>query len=225
MMEFLWSAGGKFGTLKNGELELTLDSTKNINILQKAYQLATDQTAILLAENNGFSTGTMMKMNASIFNNGHALFYQGLLAMSHTNYRDMEDEFGILPYPKLDEVQDKYICTSQEWTATAFTVPKTASDLERTSIILEAMSSAASVTITPAFFDTALARKYTRDDDSAEMLEIILNFKFFDVVYAMNLGQVQNLRQTMTASSDIIASTIASMKTAVKAAADEMLSN
>lgn len=35
--------------------------------------------------------------------------------------------------------------------------------------------------ITPAYYDTALQRKYTRDDESSEMLDIALAYRIYDI--------------------------------------------
>ncbi|MBQ2707705.1 MAG: hypothetical protein IJF67_05515, partial [Clostridia bacterium] len=123
-----------------------------------------------------------------------------------------------LPYPKYDEAQKEYITVAQEGGATMFSVPKTAPDPERTSIILDAMCSSAMAYITPAFYDVYLERKIARDDESAEMLDIIFDSRVFDIVYSYDFGSIKQFNKVMIADSNTIASSMASYKTAAQAA-------
>ena len=40
----------------------------------------------------------------------------------------------------------------------------------------------------PAYYDVALTGKHIRDEDSAEMLDIILDGRVFDLGYIYNVG-------------------------------------
>ena len=137
----------------------------------------------------------------------------------------MEDEFGIIPLPKYDSTQDEYIATAQEWMATMFMAPRSASNPERTSIILEAMASSAQSKITPVYYDSVLRRKLTRDNESTEMLDIIYDSRVFDIVYAYNWGKIKNLSSVILQDTNKISSTIASMKNSVISAYEKTLEN
>lgn len=222
---FIWSCGGGFGrTDKNGDIELTIDSERNINALEKTYELFADRDSVIDINRipNGENGLTNWGYQRKMFNDGRALFIGGL-AQYVEYYREMEDEFGILPLPKYDEDQSDYICTAQEWCATMLLVPKTAPDLDRTSVLLEALASASVSTITPAYYDVTLQRKHTRDDESKEMLDIIFNSRIFDVVYAYNWGGVRSIANNLTADSNTIASSIASLKIASATALEKFI--
>ena len=213
-MSFLWSCGGSFGRInKDGAVDLTMDSPKNMEVLNRIYELYSKTDRILYVENIPGNTAESRQM----FTDGQILFIGSIVSYCEY-FREMEDEFGFLPNPKYDESQKDYVCTAQEWCATMFSVPKTAPDPERTSIILDAIGSTSKVYLTPAFYDVSLQRKLTRDDDSAEMLDIMFDGLTFDIVYAYNFGGIQNFRSAMTAASNTIASTMASYKTAVESA-------
>ena len=105
-----------------------------------------------------------------------------------------------------------------------FLVPKTAPDPERTSIILEAMASASSKIVIPAYYDVQLARKYSRDDESEAILDIIFENRVLDPVQAFNCGKVQTaIPGIMMNTTNTIASTIASLKTSAQADYDNTL--
>jgi len=85
------------------------------------------------------------------------------------------------PIPKYDEIQEQYYSPVNPFSGVLLGVPKTAEDLDRTSIILEALSAESRYTLKPAYYDVALTRKYTRDDESNEMLDIIFNSRVYDI--------------------------------------------
>jgi hypothetical protein len=115
----------------------------------------------------------------TIFMDGRALFVTGSLTSART-FRDMEIDFGIIPYPKYNEQQEKYY-SQLPWVETVSIPRYTAdSDMERTSIILEALACESYRSVTPVYVDLVLRSKYTRDDESEEMIDIILNNRIFD---------------------------------------------
>ncbi len=210
--------GGCFGSVdSDGNLEITIDSEKNINSLNKAWEFYS-QSDKILDINKVSAVGDMGNWDVmrDVFRQGRSLFIGGVLSYVE-NFRDMEDEFGILPLPKYDANQDEYITVPHNQ-STVLMVPRSASDLSRTGVILEAMASAAVSTITPAFYDVVLERKLTRDDESVEMLDIIFDSVVFDTVYAFNWGKIATtLEGILDDESNTIVSTIASIKSTVYA--------
>jgi len=103
--------------------------------------------------------------------------------------RDMQDDFGILPYPKYNEAQEEYVCSILR-RFTVASVPTTAADPALSSLVLEALSCIGYNDIIPTYFDVALKDKYTRDTETAEMLDIIRDAAYFDFADAFygNLG-------------------------------------
>ena len=102
--------------------------------------------------------------------------------------RGMEMDFGILPLPKLDTVQEKYITHMNPHTGAGIAIPMTASNLERTGMILEELCAESRYTLQPAYYDINLLGKYTRDNESEAMLEIILSATAHDIGYVYNFG-------------------------------------
>ncbi len=217
----LWSGNGKLSELqKDSTLAIELDTNRNMDILEKVFDLFSAKDTVLVIDRDiPSSVEGMTNWNYSyqIFKEGRALFY-GYCFYALSNFRDMEDEFGYLPCPKYDEKQDGYTSIAQEWVASALLVPKSASDPERTSIILEAMASSAMRITTPAYYDTVLTRKYSRDDESEAIIDLLRERRTFDLAYAYNFGSVRNIAKTLIADSNTIASTIATLKDAVQAA-------
>jgi len=139
--------------------------------------------------------------------------------------RDMKDDYGILPMPKYDENQDKYI--SQIGTSTTMLfVPVTTSDVALTSKVMEAFAYYTQQMVVPKYYEIALKEKYARDDDIAEMLDIIRDGAAFDFVYVYGAGCLTNppnLYFAYDPMHDDIASTFAAHEASFKASLEELI--
>ncbi|MHB1152405.1 MAG: hypothetical protein ACYCWE_03885 [Eubacteriales bacterium] len=111
-----------------------------------------------------------------------------------TEFRDMEHDFGFLPLPMYDENQDGYY-TPYDTAVTSMVVPITVSDIERCGIILEAMAAQSLYTVKDIYYDTLLKRKYSRDNESEAMLDIVMNTRTYDLMFIFSW---QNMNSIMT---------------------------
>ncbi len=118
--------------------------------------------------------------------------------------RDMESEFGIVPAPKFDYAEERYYAAVDAWVA-LLGVTTTAPDLEKTGAVLETMAWESRYTVTPAYQETLLQRKYTRDAESMEMLDIIARSRVYDIMAMMNWGGIAGVGGTKLASKKPVA--------------------
>ena len=124
--------------------------------------------------------------------------------------RGMEIDFGVIPHPKFDENQDGYY-TYSDGHSSMMCIPKTMPDPDRFGIIIEALAYSSRNLVLPAFYDISLNTKFTRDEESSEMLDIIINNRIFDIGYVYNdntgsLGFIINeliQRKSITFASEI----------------------
>ena len=112
------------------------------------------------------------------FENGSVFIYTVKTAVLNT-LRDMEDDFGIIPHPKWNEAQDAYLSRVEGSNFTV--VPIINPDPERTSIIMEAWAAIAHRELIPNYYEVLVESKYTRDDESVRMLELIFNNRVYDL--------------------------------------------
>lgn len=115
------------------------------------------------------------------FREGRALFYDPNVNQI-MNLRDMQDDFGIIPWPKYTEDVDGYYANVDAG-CNLFCVPVSNADPERASIVLEALAYEGSRTVIPTYYDVVLSSKYSRDEESAKMLDIICAGRVFDIGY------------------------------------------
>ena len=112
------------------------------------------------------------------FENGSVFMYTVKTA-NLNNLRNMEDDFGIIPHPMWNESQDKYYARVEGSNFTV--VPIINPDPERTSIIMEAWASLAHRILIPNYYDVLVESKYTRDEESVDMLGIIFSNRVYDL--------------------------------------------
>ena len=140
--------------------------------------------------------------------------------------RDMVDDYGILPMPKYDSNQEKYI--SQLGTSTSMLyVPATTNDIELTSKVMEALCYYSSELVVPKYYEVALKEKYARDADIAQMLDIIRDGATFDFLFAYGAGCLSNapnsyFRFGNTDTTDI-ASNFASLEASFTASLEKLI--
>ncbi len=143
----------------------------------------------------------------TIFMNGTSLFMGINTLNSAAGLRDMKDDYGFLPYPKLTADQENYRALVADIVLLG-AIPVTTQNLDKAGAILEALSSETYRTLVPAWYETALKVKYSRDDISARIIDIVHDAMTTDFIYAyspqlMNLGtimrtQVNNNNNTYT---------------------------
>jgi len=128
-----------------------------------------------------FGDYTQLQVAQNQFANGHGLFYADAISLVPL-LRAMETDFGILPVPKYDESQDKYYTSSKGWINC---VSVSATDLGRTSAVMEALAVESKNYTVPAYIEVALRTKYSRDDESSEMLDIIEKSRTLDLCFSL----------------------------------------
>lgn len=180
-MNVLWAQGGSISGKDNtDELVLTLYNERTVDIFNKYFALVADDSSYVMNSEKTGQYGVEI-----MFGEGRSAFLEYSLISMETLRSYDTVEFGVVPSPKYDENQEKYI-TMMNAATSLFCVPITVSDTEFVSIILEAWSAESYRVTIPAYFDIALKTKYSRDDDSAAMLDLILVSSTVDLVYFSN---------------------------------------
>ena len=199
---FYIGAGGTFLSRdENGNLYDSFNSDHNIAVVQKLQELMTDTDNFY---NHHSGTQDLKSTDDNeyrdLFSDGHGLFFWSRMD-EVTTLRSMETDFGILPTPKYDETQEEYISFVSQHITGLMSIPSTASDLERTGVILEALAAESYYTLTPAYYDVALKSKASRDDESAEMLDIIFSNRVYDPGEYFNFGNIVTSLNTVCENS------------------------
>ena len=110
------------------------------------------------------------------------LIANGYISMTQWGMRDLETDYAILPCPKWDEAQQNYY-TYVEGSHSIAGVLTTAQDKEFVGCLMEALNAESWKTVRPAYYDSCLKYKGARDEDSVEMLDILMDGRLFDFGY------------------------------------------
>jgi len=105
--------------------------------------------------------------------------------------RNMQNEYGILPYPKYDENQKEYYSYAHDQYL-SFSIPQTNPSPDIATAVLEAMASYSYRDTMPAYLNLALKGKYMSDAYSRNMIDLVVSgFKLdSNWIYCQELGGV-----------------------------------
>ncbi|MBQ7500050.1 MAG: carbohydrate ABC transporter substrate-binding protein [Clostridia bacterium] len=164
----------------DGNIILNVDQSKAVAIFEK---LATfiDFEEVHIEETSSATTEDEDPLD-KMFQEDKALFYPERIDRAH-KFRGMETDFGIIPYPKWNEQQKAYPTHAQDGYSVAV-IPVDVKDPAFSGAMLEVLTAESHRTVIPAYNEQALTYKYTRDDESAEMLDLVreninVTFGFF----------------------------------------------
>ena len=153
------------------------------SVVEKAGEILGNLDHVFVCDRTGYSTDNLRH----IFEEGRSLFY-GEVAQCIIRMRNSETDFGVIPWPKFDDTQKGFYNFVHNTAAKAIVIPVTEADMEMCGAIVEAMAAKSKYTLTPAYYDTALTYKYMRDEESSEMMDIILESRCYDPAYINDWG-------------------------------------
>ncbi|MBQ8508827.1 MAG: extracellular solute-binding protein [Clostridia bacterium] len=230
--DFTWDASGSasYGMLGNATAPMVLLCGTNARIVDKG----DDGLPTITCESDRFYTaaekiaamftneGEWMFLNSSDPNHYEAAFKAGRCLVTiaelkaSSKFRDMDDSFGIVPSPKLDESQEEYY-SYRSTVSPAFCIPVTNNDCESTGIIMDALSYLTYTDVMPIYYDVTVSQKGLRNDESIEMLNLIRDTRVFDIpyIYGWTSGLYGNIQSALGAGNSAVASTIAANKDTV----------
>ncbi len=141
-----------------------------------------------------------------------------LCSVETPHFTNMEDEYGVIPMPKLNEEQKNYGTYIHDQ-VTAFGITSVhKNDDERIQMlgaVLEALAVEGYNLIVPTYYDAALKGRYLKDSESWQMLDMIYNNVKIDtgVLYTRSLDEVhQQPRSMVRHASNTVASTYGTLK-------------
>ncbi len=150
------------------------------------------------------------------FETQRALFGASEVAKAN-RMRNLDFMFGALPYPKLDENQDRYY-ESLSYPACGVAIPVTCLTPERSAVIGDAINYIFYKDVWPTFSEVTLKAKNLRNDDSIEMLGIILESAAPNLcdVYNLAADYIGALSPKLRDGDTAVASLLASYKEAIE---------
>ena len=207
--------------------EMSFYSERLVESFEKCYSLLWENSGSCVLQRNQFE-----KFYDYIkdFANGQGVFSPMFIQyFMEDTMRAMKDEYGILPYPKLTEDQEymTYVLPRHG----GFMLPKTLSSekAEMIGYVVECLSAYSYKYLRPAIYDVALSTKGVRDDESVEMIDLVLDSRKYDFVSALQYGgsyvftQDKTYRNLLAAKNKDITSFYESNKSAAEKYIEDLI--
>ncbi|MCL2517058.1 MAG: hypothetical protein FWF15_00715 [Oscillospiraceae bacterium] len=161
---------------------------------------------------------------------GNRNFLQSNVMFLLIQFRPKEEDFGIIPFPKLNETQVEYYTPISLYLARFIAMPTTCRDPEMVGAVLDAMFRESTNSIMPAYYETLLENKIARDNESIEMLKIIFNSVVYDIGSGYNWGNMWSMHQKfiMDEKRDYVStieSALSKIETEMEKTIEEMVKN
>ena len=154
---------------KDGKLEIDMDTARNVQIVEKMTAILHDEVAVNRRSLSGRNLCTAFSQGASLFN-------LSILNFTASVLREMEYEYGIIPNVKLDENQERYL-TNVPNSGSLLSVPAYLPDnkFEIVGAALEVLNGEAHRGYMDTFWEVMMKAKYSRDAQSGQCVDIIMN--------------------------------------------------
>lgn len=186
----------------DGTFEITFFNEKTITALEKAIALTYDP--------NSYINSDWLDV-AKQFAESKVAMTQLYFWQTAEYLGEMEDTYGILPMPKLDETQQNYYTNAWDQFS-VFAIPKTITDdsKEMVGTVFAALSAESYKTVFPTYYDQALKSRYSQDRETAEIIDLIMEGRKFEFTFQFG-EKLSNLpymfRYMLASESTDIAST------------------
>lgn len=171
---------------ENGNFRFALETDRNTMLLDKLVKLY--QAEYTYREQYNQELDHANDPSHALFPTGHVLFNAMQFEMiERSNIRGMNDKYGVLPYPKFDSNQENYHTLVADGVSLMF-VPntKTEKDLEMVGTVTAGLAEASRELVNPKYIEIVLQGTVSRDEQSAEMIDLIRNNVFVDPGYILN---------------------------------------
>ncbi len=216
-----FAAGGKLAEKDENDMPyFACDDANSLEILMGISEIIAGSKTIYMT--NDTTINGSEPDNIPRFMENKALFAPEVLKHIET-MRDSDVDIGILPPPKYQASQESYYCYADGWCVNVVSIPVTTSRQEEMSFVLEAMAADSLNNLTPAYYEVCLTDKYVRDQESVEMLDLILSSVVMDNANIFSWGGIETAVADALYKGDAIASVLASKKAATETAMEKTL--
>ena len=146
---------------------------------------------------NGLLTSTLDPEYVQHLCEGKAVFACGVLSSAKDIQQTAKElQYGVIPYPKYDEAQEKYHTYKLDY-KTGFCIPRavyTHNNQEFVGTITEALAYYSNKFVKPALYEKVLTHKLVQDRDSSECVDKILDGGLYEFanIYAYAWGDQES---------------------------------
>ena len=164
----------------DGRRTFNLPNERYINCYESLYHAIYDNQQVFFDGDN--------KYGLNMFINDRVLFMSERLNRA-AYMKEMESEYGIIPFPKYDENQTEYVSATRD-SHSGLIVANNIQNPDLVGTTIEALCMYGYRDITPAYYETTLKLKYLSDETAMSMLDLIRDSVDFDfaILYTVPLS-------------------------------------
>ena len=177
---FLMGCGYHYVENVDGVLQCMLDDENLITRIQWLCEQM-QKEGIFWENVKGFDYGKMLEGGQLLFANPCTSFLP--------EFREYEYDFGVLPMPKENEMQENYISYAQPWVVSVPYVPVTnvGDTLTMSGVLIDAMAAYGYEKVRPVIYEDVICLKNTRDEASAKIVDMIFDTITIDAAVCVGL--------------------------------------
>ena len=197
--------------IQDGQVVFSAGSERYYNVCQKISDIMLRNQSYMYYKEQ-FGVSTQFKIGRALFSYGEIVTTQQL--------RNQDFAFGVLPTPKYDETQERYYCR-KSWPSAGVSIPQTVSDPEKSAAFADALNYLSYDILWPVYRGLVLEQKNLRNEESIEMLDIILRSgaPSISMIYSIGTDVIDrigsNLMKGKTDAASIIASSTSKIEKAL----------
>ena len=220
-------SGQKSISYTDGAYLTNLSDEKSFDVMNRVVDVLSDMNNVCVIDdgkhNGELSTGEIWAEASKIFSEGRALFRTETFSGTE-KLRNMGQDYGILPIPKWTEEQEEYYCMTND-DICALSLPTTVSDPNRAALITEALAYESMFVLQPTFYEVYLSEKLLRDEQSRQMMDLVLSSKFYDMDYCFGgvTGMSGSMEDMASSKQNKLSSRIASLEKGAQKKIDKLL--
>ena len=145
------------------------------SVMEKFVQLDTQNTDIYTDKKADINIDI-----DTVFTEGRAMFCAAYVGEA-AKMRSLEFDIGFVPPPKFDREQSEYYSLVEGGAQTVLPRILDDTDLEKVGVLLNALGYASYYESIPAYIEVLLKEKVARNEDSAEMLQLVFDSSAYDL--------------------------------------------
>lgn len=178
---FLQASGIQMFTRnENGIPEYTPEVEKLTDLVSRLYDLLYNNEGTYTNLEDGSTLRDMFMQDKALLNPTQFLMIEWYIS-------SMESDYGIIPYPKYDEAQEKYLTRVQDGVA-LFCIPVDAKNSEMSAAVMEAMAAENYRSVSGVYYNVAMKNRYSRDDSdvASKIMDMIMDGRYFNFACIYN---------------------------------------
>ena len=193
---FYLASGEKLCTKNEEDVPIiAINGERSVTVSQKVLDTLQDGTWVLHA-NSLTGVGDIWTTALSVFGDGRSAFYTTAFS-AIKKLRAYDIDYRIVPYPKIDDLQEEYITPGGGQYAYGVVILNTLSeeDADFAAYMIDVLSAGGKQYIATAYYDQILKHKdaLSDEDKSVDMLDLIFDTRGVDIGSVFKIGNYDSV--------------------------------